>query len=167
GLQMRENVVPSLTIAVNGFLGYEKNLFLSAVNSREKSLSLAEDMDNLIQSLQRIPAGDFTPHDLSRLLAVAENYPQLVSIESYKLLIAQIAAVENQVYEKRVEYNSVVAEYNTRLSTFPANAAGATMGFVLKPYFSWDKKPEWSFSADPDSAEPPFRMRAGESAPGD
>ena len=167
GLQMRQNIVPSLTAAVNRFMSYERGVFIAAVDSRENALSVSKDMDKLIESLKEISGRDVSPSDLSKFMAVAENYPQLVSIESYKLLIAQIADVENQLYNKRVEYNDTVRRYNTRLSTFPANLAGRMMGFGLEPYFAWDKKPEWAFPADPEWGEPSsFRMESDESDPG-
>ena len=167
GLQMRQNIVPSLTVAVNRFMTYEKGVFMAAVDSRENALSVPKDVDKLIESLKKISGRNVPPSDLSRFMAVAENYPQLVSIESYKLLIAQIADVENQVYNKRVEYNDVVRRYNTRLSTFPANLAGKVMGFGLEPYFAWDREPEWAFSAGPEWGEPSsFRMESDESDPG-
>jgi LemA protein len=168
GLQMRQNIIPSLTAAVNRFMSYEKHVFLSAVDSRENALSMSEDMDRLIESLKEISGRDVSPSELSKFMAVAENYPQLVSIESYKLLIAQIADVEKQLYNKRLEYNDTVRRYNSKLSTFPANLAGKMMGFSLEPYFGWDKKPEWAFPADPEWGEPSsFRMEPDESGPGE
>ncbi|GAF88286.1 unnamed protein product [marine sediment metagenome] len=81
-------------------------------------------------------------------MAVAENYPQLVSSQPYKVLVERIAKAEDQIYDKRVEYNNSVNVYNTRLSTFPANLIGRVMYFRLQPYFSWDDKPEWVFEGE-------------------
>ena len=171
GLQMRQNIVPALTVAVSQFLSHEKGVFLSAVKARENSLSMPKDMEKLVQSLKEISGRDFSPNALSRFMAVAENYPRLVSSESYQLLIAQIVDVENQIYNKRIEYNDAVNLYNTRLSTFPGNAAGWIMFFRLEPYFEWDKKPEWVFAgtppggnpADLEPGEPPLRMKSEKS----
>ena len=165
GLQMRQNILPGLTIAVNRFMSYEKNIFLSAVDSREKSVSVSKDMEKLAESLKGISEGSFSQGDLSRLMAVAENYPQLVSIESYKLLLAQIADVEQQLYAKRNEYNNAVNEYNTSLNRFPANAAGAIMGFHSEPYFTYEQGPEWVFVADSESTESPLKVTSKTDAP--
>ena len=165
GLQMRQNIVPALTVAVSQFLSHEKGVFLSAVKARENSLSMPKDMEKLVQSLKEISGKDFSPDALSRFMAVAENYPRLVSSESYQLLIAQIVDVENQIYNKRIEYNDAVNLYNTRLSTFPGNAAGWIMFFRLEPYFEWDKKPEWVFAADLEPGEPTLGMKSGKSDP--
>ncbi|GAI82637.1 unnamed protein product [marine sediment metagenome] len=162
---MRQNIIPGLTAAVNQFINHERNVFLSAVKAREDSLSMSKDIEKLIQSLKEISGRDFPPNALSRFMAVAENYPRLVSSPPYQLLISQIADVENQIYNKRIEYNDAVNVYNTYLSTFPANMVGRPMRFRLQPYFSWENKPEWVFPANPDSGEPPLEMKLGKSDP--
>jgi len=160
GLQMRENVIGSLAVAVSRFLNHEKGVFLSAVKARESSLDISKGADELLQSLKDISGKDVSPSDLSRLMAVAENYPGLVSSASYQLLISQIAEVENQIYKKRIEYNETVAPYNIAVSTFPGNAVAATMGFRVAPYFEWDKKAEWALTVDPKQDGPALRVES-------
>ena len=162
GLQMRENVVASLAVAVSRFLSHEKGVFLSAVKARESSLDVSKGADKLLQSLRDISGKDVSPSALSRLMAVAENYPGLVSSASYQLLISQIADVENQIYKKRVEYNETVVPYNTEVSTFPGNAVAATLGFRVEPYFEWDKKAEWALTVDPEQDGPPLKMESAD-----
>jgi LemA protein len=160
GLQMRQNVIASLAVAVSRFLSHEKGVFLSAVKARESSLGAPKGAEELLESLKDISGKDVSPSDLSRFMAVAENYPGLVSSGSYQLLISQIADVENQVYKKRIEYNETVARYNTGVSTFPGNAVAATLGFRVEPYFGWDKKAEWALTVDPKQEEPPLTMQS-------
>ena len=95
---------------------------------------------------------------LSKIMAIAENYPQLVTSDSYRLLLGQIADVENQIYKKRVEYNDAVNVYNTRFLTFPVNLIGGMLGFSKQPYFEWTNKPEWAFSEKSSSGELPISM---------
>jgi len=166
GLQMRRNIVPALALVVHQFINHENNVFLSAVQAREKSLNASKEMDRLIQGLKPLTGEDISSKALSRFMAVAENYPQLVSSQSYQLLINQIAEVENQIYEKRIEYNDAVNVYNTRLSTFPVNIIGRAMRFGLQPYFSWENKPEWVFETDPQLPESPLKMQSQKSSPG-
>lgn len=157
-LQMRQNTVPSLTVAVNRFISYEKDLFLATAGSREKSLSASKDMDELLKSLKEMSGSGLLPGNLPKLMAVAENYPQLVSIQSYRLLIDQIANVENQIYDKRVEYNKAVNLYNTTINRFPANVVGRVMGFHSEPYLTWNEKAEWRFVPDSGSGESPLKV---------
>jgi len=159
-LQMRQNLVPALTMVVYQFINHEKNVFLSAVEARENSLAVSEDLDKLIQGLKGLTGVDFSSKDLTRFMAVAENYPRLVSSQSYQLLISQVAEVENQIYQKRIEYNDAVNIYNTRLSVFPVNISGWAMRFRLQPYFEWGKGPEWVFVASSEEGELPVSMKS-------
>jgi LemA protein len=157
-LQMRQNLIPALTIVVYQFINHEKNVFLKAVEARENSLSGGRDTKELLNSLKQLTGMDVSSNDLARFMAVAENYPQLVSNQSYQLLIGRITDVENQIYQKRIEYNDTVNNYNTRLSTFPVNVIGRCMGFYLKPYFKWENKAEWLFVTSPEEGELPVNM---------
>jgi len=152
-LQMRQNLVPALTMVVYQFINHEKNVFLSSVSSRAETFGASggkAELAKLAEGLKGLTGAEFSPAALSRLMAVAENYPQLVSSESYQLLISRISEVEREIYAKRVEYNDSVNEYNTRLSTFPVNLVGRVMGFRLKAYFEWDKTSEWAFVTQGD-----------------
>ena len=159
-LQMRRNIVPALSVVVYQFINHEKNVFLKAVEARESSLTASKDTTKLLQGLKTLTGTDIAPQAISRFMAVAENYPQLVSSESYQLLIGQIANVENQIYEKRIMYNNATNVYNTRLSIFPVNIAGRVLGFRMQPYFEWNSKPEWVFVVNPDQGELPVSMEA-------
>ena len=165
GLQMRQNIVSGLTAAVNRFINHERGVFTSAMETRADSLDVSENLKKLIQSAKEFSKGEFSPAALSKLIAVAEAYPQLVSSQPYNVLVNKIADVENQIYDKRNEYNNGVNVYNTRLSTFPVNMIGRAMRFRLQPYFSWDNKPEWVFEANPQSPKPPLKMESEKNSP--
>jgi len=147
-LQMRQNIVVGLTAAVNRFITHEQDIFSSAIETRRDSMTVSNDLKKLIESAKELVGNQISPAGLSRLMAVAENYPQLVSSQPYKVLVERIAKAEDQIYDKRVEYNNVVNVYNTRLSTFPANLFGRVMYFRIQPYFSWDNKAEWMFEKE-------------------
>jgi len=159
-LQMRQNLVPALTVVVYQFINHEKNVFLTAVEAREKSLSTSVDTKKLTKGLKDLTGITVSPEALSRFMAVAENYPQLVSSQSYQLLISKIADVETLIFNKRIEYNEVVNVYSTRLKTFPVNMMGRMMGFRDQPYFEWDNKPEWVFETKSSFGELPINMHA-------
>ena len=148
GLQMRQNVVVGLTAAVNRFITHEQGIFSSAIETRKDSMTVSNDLKKLIESAKEFSPDQLNPAGLSRLMAVAENYPQLVSSQPYKVLVEKIAEVESQIYDKRIEYNNVVNVYNTRLSLFPVNIVGKILRFHILPYFSWDNNPEWVFEKE-------------------
>ena len=145
GLQMRQNIVVSLTATVDRFITHEQGIFISAMETRKNSMGVSNDLKKLIQSAEEFSPDKFSPAGLTRLMAVAENYPQLVSSQPYKVLVEKIGQVESQIYDKRIEYNNAVNVYNTRLSTFPVNIIGGILRFGLQPYFSWGNKAEWVF----------------------
>jgi len=153
GLQMRRNVVSGLTAAVNRFISHEGEVFTSAMEMRKDSMSVSSDLKKLVESVKDLSQQQFSPASLSRLMAVAENYPQLVSSQPYNVLVTKIADVETQIYDKRVEYNDAVNTYNTRLSTFPVNFIGRMLCFRLQPYFEWHNKPEWVFEGENQNLE--------------
>ncbi len=153
GLQMRQNIVVSLTAAVNRFITHEQGIFTSAMETRKDSMGVSNDLKKLIQSAKEFSPDKFSPAGLTKLMAVAENYPELVSSQPYKVLVEKIGQVESQIYDKRIEYNNVVNVYNTRLSTFPVNLIGKYMFFQIEPYFKWDNKPEWVFESENQNLE--------------
>jgi len=149
GLQMRQNIVSGLTATVNRFITHEQGIFTSAMETRKNSMGVSNDLKKLIQSVEEFSPDKFSPAGLTKLMAVAENYPQLVSSQPYKVLVEKIGQVESQIYDKRIDYNNVVNVYNTRLSTFPVNIIGRILRFGIQPYFSWDNKAEWVFPVEP------------------
>lgn len=159
-LQLRQNLVPALTTVVYQFIQHENNIFLRALESRKDSLSPYDGRLKNLETLKGLNGKNFPEGTLSKLIALAENYPSLVSSESYKLLISQIAEVENQIFKQRVEYNNVVNDYNTLLSLFPVNIIGLTSGFQKAAYFTWEaSKAEWSFTYIQEKGEIPVSMQ--------
>lgn len=153
GLQMRQNIVSGLTAAVNRFIAHEQGIFSSAMETRRDSMGVSNNLKKLVQTAKDFSGTEFSPAGLSRLMAVAENYPQLVSSQPYKVLVEQIGTVESQIYDKRNEYNNAVNVYNTRLRTFPVNLIGRILRFGVQPYFSWDNKAEWVFEKENKNAK--------------
>ena len=160
GLQMRENIVTGLTDVVKGFITHEDNIFTSAIETRKDSMAASNDLKKLIESAKQFAGNEFSPTGLTRLMAVAENYPQLVSSQPYKELVVQIAKVESQIYDKRLEYSDVVNVYNTRLATFPGNIIGRILRFKKQPYYSWENEAEWVFEGNSQLAEPPANVES-------
>jgi LemA protein len=76
---------------------------------------------------------------LSRLLLVAEAYPQLTATEGFRDLQAQLEGTENRIAVERMRFNEVAREYNKARSRFPASiVAGMIGGFEARPYFTAD-----------------------------
>ena len=162
-IQMRQNIIPALTVVVYQFINHENNIFLKTVEARGDSKNDLGDIDALKKGLKSLSSGSISNGALTKFIAVAENYPQLVTSQSYQLLIGQISEIEKQIYTKRLEYNDEVNIYNTKLSIFPDNAIGLAMGFEIQPYFQWKNKPEWIFTSKVNKGELPVQMESGNS----
>jgi LemA protein len=72
---------------------------------------------------------------LSRLLAVAENYPDLKANQNFLTLQNQLEGTENRIAVERRRFNEAAQAYNTRIMQFPTNLVARSFGFQEKPYF--------------------------------
>jgi LemA protein len=72
---------------------------------------------------------------LGRLLAIAENYPQLKADQSFIRLQDELSGTENRINYARLEYNDSVKDYNLSVRTFPNNVVAGMTGFSQKAPF--------------------------------
>ena len=72
---------------------------------------------------------------LSRLLMVAENYPDLKADANFRQLSDELAGTENRISVGRQDYNSAAKEYNTKIIKFPSNIIASMFGFEKAAYF--------------------------------
>ena len=72
---------------------------------------------------------------LSRLLVVAENYPNLKSDALFRDLTSQLEGTENRIAVERQRFNEIVREYNTKIRLFPTSLFAGMFGFGQKQYF--------------------------------
>jgi LemA protein len=73
---------------------------------------------------------------LGRLIAVAENYPDLKANQNFLELQAQLEGTENRISVERQRYNDVVKSYNKRIVGFPSNLVASMFGFSKKEFFA-------------------------------
>lgn len=120
-LKKRWDLVPNLIETVKSYTKHEKSLLTDLADIRTgnyDNLSMAQKINTNLQMGQT----------LSRLFAVAENYPELKSNENYVLLMKQMSAVEDEIADARKYYNGTVREYNTFLDIFPTSLIGKIFG---------------------------------------
>lgn len=142
--QRRSDLVPNLVSTVKGAADFEKSTLEGVTQARANATSIHLDGNNLtpekLQQYQQAQAQ--LGGALGRLLAVAENYPQLRATESFKELQAQLEGTENRINEARRQFNDVVQTYNTDRSTFPKVIVASIFGFKERPSFEADKGAE-------------------------
>ena len=151
--QRRVDLVPNLVKTVEGSANFEKSTLESVVNARASvgkvtiDPSKAPEDPATLQKFQEAQ-GQFSSA-LSRLLVVAENYPDLKASAGFRDLQAQLEGTENRIAVERGRFNEVAKDYNTGVRKFPAVLFAGLLGFHPKPYFQADagaeKAPEVKF----------------------
>jgi LemA protein len=137
--QRRADLVPNLVNTVKGFAAQEKDVLLGVTNARAKvgSIQATPELVNDPTAFSKFVAaqGEMTSA-LSRLLVVAENYPQLKSDANFRDLQAQLEGTENRITVARQRYIRAVQEYNVTVRSFPSNLTAMLFGHKVKPSFT-------------------------------
>lgn len=135
--QRRADLIPNLVNTVRGAANFERETLESVTSARARATSVTISADDLspenlqaFQAAQRELTGA-----LGRLLAVAENYPELRATESFRDLQAQLEGTENRINTARVRYNEAVASYNRGARQFPGVLFARFFGFAPKGAF--------------------------------
>jgi len=143
--QRRADLVPNLVETVKAFAAQEREVFTRVTEARARVGSIQatpELVDNpeafaKFQAAQGELAGA-----LSRLLVVAENYPQLKSDANFRDLQAQLEGTENRIAVARNRYIKAVQDYNVTVRSFPSNLTAMVFGFKTKPNFTVENERE-------------------------
>jgi LemA protein len=121
-LQRRADLIPNLVETVKGFAAQEQTVFGDIAKARSALLGAQSPSE-------RIAANGQLEGALGRLLAIAENYPQLKSNENFLRLQDELAGSENRIAVERRRYNEAVQDYNTYIGLFPNNVFAGWAGF--------------------------------------
>jgi LemA protein len=123
-LQRRADLIPNLVNTVKGVTKQEDTVFISIANARAR-LGGAIQTGNI---RQMAAADSVLSQGLGRLLAIAENYPQLQSSQNFRQLQDQLEGTENRISVARQDYNTTVGEYNSYIRRFPYNLTAKVFG---------------------------------------
>ncbi|MCX6193744.1 MAG: LemA family protein [Cytophagales bacterium] len=149
--QRRADLIPNLVKTVQGVANFEKSTLTAVIEARASATQMKLDSKDLSpENLQKYQAAQSTLGGaLSRLMVVAENYPQLKATENFSELQAQLEGTENRIKEERDNFNAAVQGYNTLIVTFPNSLIASFSGFAEKGFFQADagsdKAPEVNF----------------------
>jgi len=149
--QRRADLIPNLVKTVQGVANFEKSTLTAVIEARASATQMKLDAKDLspenIQKYQAAQSG--LSGALSRLMVVAENYPQLKATENFSELQAQLEGTENRIKTERDNFNEAVKNYNKLIVTFPNSIIASFSGFTEKGFFQADagaeKAPEVNF----------------------
>lgn len=137
--QRRADLVPNLVNTVKGYASHEKEVLEAVTASRAKvgSMQVTPELVNDEQAFAKFQAaqGELTSA-LSRLMVVAENYPQLKADANFRDLQAQLEGTENRITVARNRYIVAVKDYNVTVRSFPSNLTAMMFGYKTKPSFT-------------------------------
>jgi LemA protein len=155
--QRRADLVPNLVNVVQGYAAHEKEVLenVTAARSKVGAIQATPELINNPQALARFQeAQGELGSALSRLLAVAENYPQLKADGLFRDLQAQLEGTENRIAVARNRYIQAVKEYNVTVRSFPTNLTAMLFGFEVKPSFAMENEKEISKAPKVDFSKP-------------
>jgi LemA protein len=137
--QRRADLVPNLVAVVQGYAKHEQELLTRVTEARARvgSLQATPELLNDPQAFAKFQAAQGELGSvLSRLLVVAENYPNLKADGLFRDLQAQLEGTENRITVARNRYIGAVQTYNVTVRSFPSNLTAMVFGFQVKPSFS-------------------------------
>lgn len=136
--QRRSDLIPNLVNTVKGYAAHESETLESVVAARAAATSITVDGANMTaeQFSDYVEAQSKVTSALSRLIAVAENYPELKANQNFLELQAQLEGTENRIAVERQRYNDIVKSFNNQVVTFPRNIIAGMFGFGAKEFFS-------------------------------
>ena len=131
-LKRRADLIPQIVTTVKAYASHEKKLFEDVTEKRNLALSAGGD------PRLRGSAESALARPVSKLLAVAEDYPDLKSNENFLDLQNELSETENKIEMARRFYNGAVRQLNTKVQSFPANLLAGMFGFGTREYFEMD-----------------------------
>ncbi len=148
--QRRTDLYNSVIKTIEGSANFEKSTLKEVIEARSKATSIQVDINDP-ESLAKYQAAQSQLQGaFSRLMAVAEAYPDLKTTKSFQDFQTQIEGTENRINIARQDYNKSVESYNLQVKTFPNNLFAGAFGFKEKAYYKADagseKAPDIQFN---------------------
>ncbi len=164
--QRRADLIPNLVNTVKGYAAQEQTVLLGVTEARAKvgSIQATPELVNDPAAFAKYQAAQTELSGaLSKLLVVAESYPQLKSDANFRDLQAQLEGTENRITVARNRYIRAVQAYNVTVRSFPSNLTSMMFGYKAKANFTVDneaaisKPPVVDFSPAAGAASAPPR----------
>src|SRR5512140_1405247 len=127
-LKRRHDLIPNLVSAVRGEMQFEQDTLEKVIQARNSAVAARGVADSADKE-------NALTQTLSRLFALAENYPNLKSNESVKSLMEELTSTENKIGFARQFYNDIATRFNIVRESFPSNLIANNFGFARAELF--------------------------------
>jgi LemA protein len=129
-LKRRHDLIPNLVETVKGYMQHERGTLEAVTNARTTAIKSADSG----VAAQAKAEGELS-QALGRLLAVAENYPDLKASQNFLALQEELTSTENKISFSRQFYNDSVLQFNNKTQMFPSNIVASMGGFKAGEFF--------------------------------
>lgn len=136
-LKRRHDLIPNLVETVQGYASHEKESFRAVIEARSAAIT-ARGPAQQQQAEQRLGAS------LGQLFALAEAYPALRAVESFRALQDDLGQIEEALQNARRYFNAVVRDLNTAIVQFPSNLVAQGFGIRRRAFFELEDRSEAS-----------------------
>lgn len=140
--QRRADLIPNLVNTVRGYAQQERDVLVGVTEARSRVGQVRVDPTDANSLKQFEQSQRELGSALSRLLVVAEAYPQLKSDRNFRDLQAQLEGTENRIAVARRRYIDSVQSYNVLVRRFPVNLTAMAFGYQAKPQFTVENERE-------------------------
>lgn len=136
--QRRTDLYNSVIKVIEGSANFEKSTLKEVINARANATKIQVDVNDSASLARYQQAQGQLQSSFSRLMAVAENYPDLKTTQQFKDFQTQIEGTENRINVARRDFNQQVNGYNLAVKRFPNNIFAGIFGYHEKPYYKSD-----------------------------
>ena len=131
-LKKRWDLIPNIVETVKGYAKHERDTLKDIVAERNG------DYDKLSQD-EKIKTNELINRNVSKLMAIAESYPDLKANENFLSLQTELSDIEDEIAQTRKYYNAVVREFNDKVEMIPSNIVAKIIGYKSKGMFVADE----------------------------
>ena len=128
-LKKRWDLIPNIVETVKGYVKHEKETLEEIVKLRNSSYDKMS-IDSKVDTNNKLSEG------ISKIIALAESYPELKASENFKELSKELSHVEDDIANARKYYNGAVKEFNNKVRMFPSNIVAMIFGYKAKSMFT-------------------------------
>ena len=131
-LKKRWDLIPNLVEVVKGYAKHEKDTLEEVIKLR------SEDYD-ILSSEEKINANTKVTNGISKIMALAEKYPDLKASDNFRNLSKELTKIEDEIAQSRKYYNATVRVYNNKVGMFPSNVVAGILGYKDEKMFEASK----------------------------